>query len=263
MTDNTGSVDNELIRYLNYCIDIELKKSESEMDSSLIDKYSVIIDHLENHRYNPDPKIKQKQIKELIKLYRQNKIAGVKRMLGKIAAAVLVFVGVAVGTLLTASAVTGMSPAELFQVLGGKILGYSYKENIRIKDVILYKSGNIVEYSSLSELLERENLEILYPTWLPQDVYVESVLIIESPDGKEVVFEFNSSITYTIKFYKYYEMSTYNDTIYTKRIINGIPILYNYNGTTHVALFEISGNSYYITTTAYEILHEFVLGLKK
>lgn len=96
---------------------------------------------------------------------------------------------------------------------GVNILGYLNQvirqdkgSEIIAGDFTFHHQGEIKEYSSLEEMIEMEKLDILYPTELPDGIYIDKVMVLESPIAeKEICITTTDPNIIITVFIEYYE----------------------------------------------------------
>ena len=117
---------------------------------------------------------------------------------------------------MTASAF-GFNVFEYFR----EVIGLSAGEKVDKGTVTLINRGEAKEYDSIEELLAEENIEILYPSVLPEGIEIESVRISEDTNGECIkIFTNNSQVNIAIYAGRTPTDSTFEGCdIYT---INGI-----------------------------------------
>lgn len=93
---------------------------------------------------------------------------------------------------MTASAF-GFNVFEYFR----EVIGLSVGEKVDKGAITLINNGNKEEYSSMDDLLSSQNMNILFPCLLPQDVNIKSVCISKNASGGQFIeFITNDSYTY-------------------------------------------------------------------
>lgn len=185
--------DEGWIAYLNHQIDKELDKDPGEQDWDLIEEYQKALDEVCKGRFDPDPDIKKEKLEELRNLYRK---AGKKKSVPQnrpwwvpwaAACILLVILGIPV----TSAAINHISPVDVIRQWGKQLFNIPYDVPVEESGITFVRHGDVKNYASLEELLEREDLHILYPTWLPQYVYIEKIYYYEQDERFNLTFDFN------------------------------------------------------------------------
>jgi len=186
--------DEAWIAYLNHQIDIELDKDPEEQNWDRVEEYRQALDDAYKGKYDPDPKIKEEKLDELRNLYHK---AGKKKTIlqkrprwfpwATAACLLLVILGVPV----ISAAINHISPVDVIRQWGKQLFNIPYDVPVEESGITFVRHGDVKNYASLEELLEREDLHILYPTWLPQYVYIEKIYYYEQDERFNLTFDFN------------------------------------------------------------------------
>ncbi len=260
-----------LSQYLLKLIDDELDKDDCNME--LIDKYNAILDELDGNASDPDPKRKEQALKELRKAYREaaskkqaatEEPTKVKRRFRfpkwkVVAAACLCLI---IMTPMAVSAFSGVGPIELIANLGRRIFTMEKNTPYDYGMLTFMRTGESKLYRNIEECLKQEKLDdILYPTWLPDGMKIESVMFANDGEGDTVVFQFNDdSIQMVVHLYNVdvsvyaessdYQLETFNEIdCYIENFGRG-----GYNNGYHHVLFTQNGYTYTISLKDMEIL---------
>jgi len=122
---------------------------------------------------------------------------------------------------ITASAF-GFNVFEYFR----EVIGLSAGEKVDKGTVTLINRGEAKEYDSIEELLEAENINILYPSVLPEGIEIESVRISEDTNGECIkIFTNNSQVNIAIYAGRTPTDSTFEDSEVFE--LNGIKFCVN------------------------------------
>jgi len=221
-----------LSKYIMKLIDEELDKDDCDME--LIDRYNAILDEIDGPNYAPDPERKKQTLAELDRAYKEaaskhekleRNSVKIKRRFNflnwKIAvAACLCFIVV---TPLAVSAFSGTNPVELIASLGRRIFQMEENTPYNYGEMTFIRNGESQTYESIQECLKQENIDILYPSWLPDGTKIESVRVTNNPDGDIVLFQFNNDfIMLSAELYTI-DLSVYiNSDKYKLETLNGI-----------------------------------------
>lgn len=200
-----------LSKYILKLIDDELDKDDCDME--LIDRYNAILDEIDENNYVPDPKRKKQTLDELNRAYKEaaskqenlvRNPAKIKRRFNfsnwKIAVAVCLCLIII--TPLAVSAFSGTNPVELIASLGRQIFQMEKNTPYDYGDMTFVRYGEVQTYESIEECFKQENINILYPSWLPEGTKIESVRVVNTQDGDIVLFQFNNdSIMFSVRLY--------------------------------------------------------------
>lgn len=245
-----------LSKHIFKLIDDELDKEDCDME--LVDRYNAILDDIDRINCAPDKKRKKQALAELKRAYKEAALMHenlaknpikIKRRFNflnwKIAvAACLCFIIV---TPLAVSAFSGSTPIELIESLGSKIFRMERNTPYDFGEITFIRSGETRIYESVEECLKQENINILYPSWLPGETKIESVRITNSTEGDVVLFEFNSdSIMFSVRLYST-DLSVYKNSVdYKTEAFNEIECsieCYGNNGYYNI-VFIYDNNTY-------------------
>ncbi len=219
------------IRRLMRLIDEEIDKPDCDME--LIDRYNKELDELDGGMWEPSPETKERALKELRKAFEEaesdkkatkEEPVKTKRSFSfpkwKIAvAACICLIILPVGV----SAFSSASPVDLISSLGRRIFNMEVNKPYDFGELTFIRNGETITYDNIKECLSEEGIDILYPTWLPDGVLIESVKIFNDGEGDVVLFEFNDdSIMMSIDLYSD-DLSVFmNSKAYRVEICNDI-----------------------------------------
>ena len=221
-----------LSKHIFKLIDDELDKEDCDME--LVDRYNAILDDIDRINCAPDKKRKKQALAELKRAYKEAALmhenlassnAKIKSRGNfskwKIAAAACLCL--IVMTPLAASAFSGSTPIELIESLVSKIFRMERNTPYDFGELTFVRSGETRIYESVEECLKQENINILYPSWLPRETKIESVRITNSTEGDVVLFKFDSdSIRFSVELYNT-DLCVYRENSeYMLEILNGI-----------------------------------------
>lgn len=162
---------------------LETSKPYKEMDSDLVTECVDFLMELEGKQKLTKSEIEQrvnaipfKGKVTAIGSYAKKKIRA-KRL--AVIAAVLAVIIALFGIIAVSS---GKDSSELLRRLGYAVIEMFGGETADYGNVTLNKSNETKNYNSIEELIKDEKIEILYPTWLPENEKITSVLYwVEEP----------------------------------------------------------------------------------
>lgn len=259
--------DEKLCDNINRIIDHELNKADADMD--LIKVYGKILDGREKGKYRPNSKRKKAELKKLSKAYKefyikQNpqkiSVPTRKNRLHKIGTVLCSIILLTAMSLLTISALNDLSPAEMLAKFGKEILSWEIGKPVESNGMTFRRLGEATTYESLEDLVESENLDIYFPTWLPEDIYIESVYFFNSDGVDNIIIKFNTERLLFKITPNTPEGIAYKEN-YNKIEVNNFIVYYIEFENTYYASIEIDKYLYSITTSDMDILKNFVSGL--
>lgn len=251
-----------LIAYLNQTIDKELEKKIDKQDMDLIDECNAFLNDIEGNKYAPDDKIKEENLAALSKVFAKVKIIpkeNIKHTYDifprkKIVAVACVIVIMFVLSIFVTAVAQGLSPMEVLDKWGVSILNLPYDKNVEAYGMTFIRNGSVIEYHSVEDLLKSEKLEILYPTWIPEDIKIDSILLTEKKEGTSVTFVFNNSdIFFNVFMYEVYPKINENPRFDVLKI-NGVDCYLSMLDEKHNAIFYFDSKTYSISAKEYDTL---------
>lgn len=264
-----------LSKHILKLMDDELDKEDCDME--LVDRYNAILDDIDRINCAPDKKRKKQALAELNRAYKEAALmhenlassnAKIKSRGNfskwKIAAAACLCL--IIMTPLAASAFSGSTPIELIESLGSKIFRMERNTPFDFGEITFIRNGETKIYESAEECLKQENINILYPSWLPSETKIESVRITNSPEGDVVLFKFDSdSIMLSVELYST-DLSVYKNSVdYKTETFNEIECsieCYGNNGYYNI-VFIYDNNTYNMSIDDIEELPLIMENLKQ
>ena len=144
------------------------------------------------------------------RVYEKNYGAGHRtvrtRLVALVAAVIVVFSSMAVISVVAKS--QGYVSAFEFVAEKAKEI-FNSKKGTVIKDgnIAIIRNGQTKNYASIDELVQQEDLDIMYPTELPEELKIEKVMITELSNGKNVIdFIFEDKVL-ILSIYNYFSIS--------------------------------------------------------
>ena len=169
---------------------LETAKDYKEMDSALVKECVDFLMELEGKQNLTKEEIEQR-VNEIpfkgkvtaIGTYAKKKIRA-KRL--AVTAAVLAAIIALFGIVAVAS---GNTLDELFRQIGNYIFELSEGSTMERDNITFIKPNETKTYSSIEELAESEGIEILYPTWLPENEKIVDVLYLIENETERYVLQ--------------------------------------------------------------------------
>lgn len=255
--------------YLNKLIDSELDKNEPDME--FIDECNAFLDGIENGKYEPNPVIKRRELQELYKsyhsIYGENSNIKSKHRFrnrfSKIAVAAC-FCLIMLAIPVTVAAYNGFSPADILNHIGNKLFSWEIGEDVEIEGMTFIRNGEATQYDDITECIAQEKLDIYYPSWLPNDVYVKSVTIIPTSNGEQMIIKFTDElISMDISLYRSddpFEPENFRGDITE---INGNTVYYVVDENKIWGTVWLDGYQYSVIASDFETMLNIFNGLKR
>ena len=263
-----GSNSNEkMISLLYQIIDSELAKPNKETDIDLIAECSDLVDELSNdtHYYTDeelDAKLKElrrraektnNQPKQVIKTASCTH-KEIKRKIKWIGIAVAVMIATSV---ITISAATGQL-SKAWQYVSDniqKILGLAPGDSLQEGEITVIKGTGTATYPSIEDYLRQENPDILYPSALPDKIYINKIVINQESDAMYTLLYQTTSNNLSISVSNYLQNDLSSPENY---IVYDTPYITFYikemSNRTFQAIGQRNGFEYYINFSDYEQL---------
>lgn len=170
------------IQWLCQIIDNETDKPEDEIDFALIGECSAYLRELSEKAAEATKEQKQRILQQIKARHNQTATKSAKvlrpnwRKMGKIVAIAATVAAILLSTLTVLAKVNGYSSAwEYVKENIQKIIGMDAGDRMDDGGITLIKNDEAVAYQSIEELLEKENLDILYPSELPNSIRITQV----------------------------------------------------------------------------------------
>ncbi len=188
-----SAVKNTLKDKLMLIILLETSKDYREMDSALVTECVGFLMELEGKQRLTRKEIEQR-VSEIpfkgkvtaLSSYAKRKLRA-KRL--AIAAAVLAGIIALMGILAIAS---GTKVSELFRKMGYSFYELFDGNSVEYNDITFIKPGETKEYKSLEELAKSEGIDILYPTWLPENEKIVKIYYLIEDGSDKYMLQCNN-----------------------------------------------------------------------
>ncbi len=172
---------------------LETAKDYKEMDSDLVTECVDFLMELEGKERLTKKEIEQR-VKEIpfkgkvtaLNSYAKRKVRA-KRL--AIIAAVLAVLIALFGIISVAS---GNTFSEMFRKMGESLYELLDGETMEHDNITFIKPNETKEYSSIEELVKDEGVEILYPTWLPENEKIVKIWYVKDDKSELYVMHCNT-----------------------------------------------------------------------
>ena len=228
-----GSGDMDIIRQCSHILD-ERRKSDKlneEAISAIINKtkaeHVTIID-ADNSRSD---------------VVTHKRIRFVFKRIAIVAAAIMI----ALTSTFAIAVAFGVDIFEYLKIITGKPDGTT----VNIDEFTFYNLDSSKQYDSIQEMVECENLDIMYPALLPDGIDIESIRLTNTENGKNTVQIFTNDSNVNIQI-----------ELDSNEIQNSSGNIYEHNNKTYYIFAEeqylatcyYQNNKYYISAKTYEDL---------
>lgn len=103
-----------------------------------------------------------------------------------------------------------------------KIVGMNPGDRLETDGITIIKNTGTAKYATIEELLQKENIDILYPPVLPEDIALQKIILsAETNENFVVSFQFSSeSVNMTVRNYVSNDLSLWSDyTVFDAGVI--------------------------------------------
>lgn len=242
---------------------LESEKDYREMDSELIKECVDFLMELDGEEGLSKKEIEQRVAAipfkgkvTAINSYAKKKIRA-KRL--AVVAAVLAFIIALFGILAIAS---GSTTSELLRQVGQTIHSWFEGGSVDYGDITVIKPDGTRTYSSLEKLEESENLNILYPTWLPENEKIIKVWYIVEGESERYLLQSNNPL-HSIEIDIDTDLSESQKLNCDKKEIAGHSIHYKETVQYIQANFTYMNNRYAIQSDTEDNLFRIIENLKE
>ena len=244
---------------------LETSKPHKEMDSDLVTECVDFLMELEGKERLTKSEIEQRvrniPFTATDNIYSKTKKQFRLKTLAIIAAVLAILLAV-----FTAIAVaTSYDPVmNLLKEISHTITELTDGESVEVNGVTITKPDGIATYTTLEELLEEEKIDVLYPTWLPDNEEITSVWFIDDVHSDYYIFKCENA-TYSITVFLNESIADETKNSFSFETINGLSIYYKYydlNGF-YQAYFEYNCMRYLVNAYTEEDLFKIIENLKE
>ena len=242
---------------------IETSKDYKEMDSDLVKDCVDFLMELEGKEKLTKKEI-DRRVKEIPfkgKVIELGSYAKKKIMAKKLAlfAAVLAVLMMLFGLFAVAS---GNTADEFFRLIGRNILEMSDGSSMEYNNVTFVKAGKTEKYTSVEAIVKSENVEILYPSRLPDNEKITEVWYVKEDNSERYVMYCDDSV-HSIDVDMGADLSEKTKSNCITKEIAGHTV-YCFNDTQWVqAIFTYENNLYLITSDTEDNLFRIIENLKE
>lgn len=182
----------------------------------------------------------------------QRKIRFVFKRIAIVAAAIIIMMT----TTVAIAAAFGVNIFEYIKNIASEPDGTT----VNIDEFTFYNAKSTKKYNSIQEMVESENLDIMYPTRLPDGVDIESIRLTDNTNGNNMVQISTNIVSVNIQIeLRTSELISYFDKIYE----NNEVIYYIRTKEACSATCYYKNNYYYISANTYEDLILIINNMKE
>ena len=237
-----------IIKKLEAIIDSELSKAYEEIDLSLVDECVNFLMELREEKGLTDEEIsiKVEAIPFVGKITsdksQKRRKFGVRKAL--LTAAILIIIAM-LGSIVASS--FGTDAVDILRRIGHGIAEMVSGEKLDVGGITIVKLDSSEKYGSVEELLEKEHIHIIYPTYLPEGSEVEKIYMTEFDGITEIIFQIKGTDTVSLGVYLNCGITEEEENAAEqKETVNGRRCLFVNAPDRIQAVFEHKGNKYVI-----------------
>lgn len=248
----TDSEDKSMIAELERIVREEEAKPESERDENLIDDCIREIAELKGVKAEfSDEEVAKITDKLIMKTDREKRKKRFVRIVAGVAAVFVLVSGVTACTI---------NPSLINWVLS--VCHMPFGSSVEQESTTYILQGSSEEYNSVEELLSTNEIEVYYPTILPNHIKLKSIAILDENDIKILSFKFTSAdFRYTIQMH--YDNPDEGGEAIAEIEASGLHFTVYSENNLYFAFAEEGGNSYTIQSNNINDIILFVGGLRK
>ncbi len=173
----------------------------------------------------------------------QRKIRFVCKRIAIVAAAIMIMITSTI-------AIVAAFDVDILKYLKS-ITGNPDGTTVNIDKFTFYNLDGSKQYASIQEMVESENLDIMYPTVIPEGVDIEIIRLTDTQNSNNVVQILTNDANVNIQIeLDASEFHMSSDTIYEHNEV----IYYVYTEELYVAICCYENNTYYISANTYDDL---------
>lgn len=200
MSDFNNNSDNqEFIKKLELLRDLEAEKPVEEMDVSLVKACVELILELRGETVNFTPEEVEEKVRKIPFVEETTTLntppKSVKGRSTKVKSRKILLIAAIISILIAIFAVSSIAfDWNIFDELKerfGTVFSTPVNQEMEMSGVTVVSHGNSVFYDDLKTALDSENLDILYPSKLPEKVGLNKILCYEKEKNLKISLAFN------------------------------------------------------------------------
>lgn len=261
----------KLIHFLNFICDYEASKPIEEMDEELIKSCVKVSLKLQNKQVNHSPEFIDEKVRKIFRkeeteITEPEAVKPVKKQINKkkvwlVAACIAILVALF-------SIVSVANDWDVFDFLSekfGSVHSAPVEEELDFNGVTVVNRGKGVTYETLEEALQKENIDVLYPAFLPEGTKVQQLLFSQNNGSTELSYIFDNQNLSSNIYFNTQLSQAFKDV--ATEIITLDSITYyicEKSDTSSVQVeFEYKGNTYMFYHTDKNVLIEIIENLEE
>lgn len=233
---------------------LETSKDYKKMDSDLVKECVDFLMELEGKERLTKAEIEQR----VNAIPFKGKVTAIgsytkKRLRAKRLAVIAAILAVIIALFGIIAVSSGRDSSELLRRLGYAVIEMFGGETAEYGNVTLNKSNETKKYNSIEELIADEKIEILYPTWLPENEKITSVLYWAEEQSETYILQCNNdNYDVIVTINKIVADVTKSNCLIRK--IKGFTVYYIEQDVFSQGIFEYKNNYYIVKSDTEENL---------
>lgn len=197
----------ELIKKLELLCNLEIQKPINDIDTDLIEEAVTLGLELKGLKATLTPEEVKEKVRKIPFAgdYLDTPPEGTKHRTTKIKSNKFLLIAAIISVLIAIFTVTSIAfEWNIFDELKnrfGTVADTPVNEEIDVNGISVYMHGENKKYKDIEDAILNENLNILYPSELPENVTPKEIMIYQVDFNEEVVFIFNNAdFSYSVTF---------------------------------------------------------------
>ncbi len=242
---------------------LETSKDYMEMDSDLVSECVDFLMELEGNQRLTKEEIEQR-VNEIPFKGRVTAIGSCTKK--KVRAKRLAVIAAILAAIIALFGIVGLASGDSLDMLLQKF-NNAYHDlfkngPLELDGITIYNDKGAVTFSSIYELVEAEEIEILYPSWLPENEKIINVIYMPEEDTETYIFQCNNPI-YSISVKINGKLSEGMITNWTEKIIGDLNVYYFKGYEGFQANFIYKDKCYSVNSDTEENLFKIIENLKE
>ncbi len=263
----------ELIKKLEILRELEMKKPINEIDTDFIDEIVLFGLELKGLRTSLTPEEVEEKVRKIPFVEKTTTLntppTSVKGRATKVKSRKILLIAAIISILVAIFTVSSIAfDWNIFEELKnrfGTVADTPVNQEIEVDGISVYMYGENKVYKNIENVMENEDINILFPTQIPENIRLNKIMLYQHETNNEIVFIFSDNmLSYSVTFNK-----TIPDTIIS--VATEITKIDGFDcyvidktdvGVTQIH-FEYKGNSYEISYNNKQDLIEIIKNLKE
>ena len=240
-----------LINFFEFLLNEEISKPLGEMNSEAVDNYIKILLHLQDKHVELSPEFIDEQVR---KIFHKEEIAEPetakttkKRINKKKVWLVAACIAILVALFSIVSVANDWNVFDFLSEKFGSVFSVPIEEKQEYNGITITNHGKNKNYKTVEEALGKENIDVLYPAVLPNDIKVTDIMLYQKNSTDKLLYSFSDPNLYSdISFNASLPQSVKDEATETIEInsivcyicemqdINRTQITFEYNGDKYI-----------------------------